>query len=401
MVQSELTVHDIIEKIATFTNDPVPQITRLVYQESWTQAQDYLLGLAQKLGMDVAIDEMGNGILTIKGTKEGAVTLGSHIDSVVNAGKYDGVYGVAAAIVSVKELVEQYGQPTYDLQVLIFSEEEGSRFPMNFSGSLNVIDALPDIKQLQDREGFSFIEEREKALAPLKAKFPIGKAQMPISFAEIHIEQGPVLELKQKQIGLVTGIVAQKKFTVTINGEANHAGTTPMSMRKDAFKHAIQLITYLENVAQQIGEPFVYTVGEIQLSPNVVNVIPGKAVFSIDVRHINAEVLDDFEEKLQAYVAKQETMIIVERWLNEPSEKMDEGFLALLEEICHDKNSSYEKMASGAGHDTQVMNLVTKTALLFVPSRNGISHSPYEYTTAEDLERGKEILKEFIYRLAY
>lgn len=405
MMQTAQTIQDIIEKVATFTNDDAPKITRLVYQESWVQAQDYLLTLGQSLGMNVAIDEMGNGILTVKGTEEGVVTLGSHLDSVVDAGKYDGVYGIAAAIIAVKELVDSYGTPKQDMQIFLFSEEEGSRFPMNFSGSRFIIDDLPEMEQLKDGDGAFFMAERKKALDVLKAKFPVGQAQQPISFAEIHIEQGPVLERKNKQIGLVTGIVAQKKFTVTVNGEANHAGTTPMSMRKDALKQALQLIGYLEEVAQTIGEPFVYTVGEMKVSPNVTNVVPRQAVFSIDIRHLDAHQLDVFEEKMHAYIQKKEAQtgmtMSVECWLNEPSERMDTEFLTLLETICKEKKLTYEKMPSGAGHDTQIMNLVTRTALLFVPSHNGISHSPYEYTASEDLENGKEVLKELIHRLAY
>uniref|UniRef100_UPI00403F75C7 M20 family metallo-hydrolase n=1 Tax=Candidatus Enterococcus willemsii TaxID=1857215 RepID=UPI00403F75C7 len=402
-----VSVSEIIEQVSRFTSMK-EEITRLVYEQSWVDAQRYIGTLGAKLGMNVAVDEMGTAILSVRGSSEekSAITIGSHIDSVINAGKYDGVYGVAAGIVAVSELVRQYGQPRKNIQVLSFSEEEGSRFPMNFSGSRFVINQVPEnMDELKDNQGITFSEAKQHAVSQLHETLPKGQAYVVENFTEVHIEQGPVLENQKKQIGIVTGIVAQKRFSITVNGQGNHAGTTPMSMRKDALKQAVVLIGRLEEIAQEIGEPFVFTVGEMHVFPNVSNVIPSQVVFSIDIRHMDVNVLQLFEDRMLAQIRQQKQdrlmEILVDCWLDEPAEKTNPELSALLDQICKEKNISSHVMSSGAGHDTQIMNLVAPTALLFVPSRAGISHSPLEYTSAEDLNTGKDVLKEFIYRLAY
>lgn len=402
-----VSVSEIIEQVSRFTSMK-EEITRLVYEQSWVDAQRYIGTLGAKLGMNVAVDEMGTAILSVRGSSEekSAITIGSHIDSVINAGKYDGVYGVAAGIVAVSELVRQYGQPRKNIQVLSFSEEEGSRFPMNFSGSRFVINQVPEnMDELKDNQGITFSEAKQHAVSQLHETLSKGQAYEVENFTEIHIEQGPVLENQKKQIGIVTGIVAQKRFSITVNGQGNHAGTTPMSMRKDALKQAMVLIGRLEEIAQEIGEPLVFTVGEMHVFPNVSNVIPSQVVFSIDIRHMDMNVLQLFEDRMLAQIRQQKQdrlmEILVDCWLDEPAEKTNPELSALLDQICKEKNISSHVMSSGAGHDTQIMNLVAPTALLFVPSRAGISHSPLEYTSAEDLNTGKDVLKEFIYRLAY
>ncbi|MCD5001144.1 M20 family metallo-hydrolase [Enterococcus saccharolyticus] len=402
-----VSVSEIIEQVSRFTSMK-EEITRLVYEQSWVDAQRYIGTLGAKLGMNVAVDEMGTAILSVRGSSEekSAITIGSHIDSVINAGKYDGVYGVAAGIVAVSELVRQYGQPRKNIQVLSFSEEEGSRFPMNFSGSRFVINQVPEnMDELKDNQGITFSEAKQHAVSQLHETLSKGQAYEVENFTEIHIEQGPVLENQKKQIGIVTGIVAQKRFSITVNGQGNHAGTTPMSMRKDALKQAVVLIGRLEEIAQEIGEPLVFTVGKMHVFPNVSNVIPSQVVFSIDIRHMDVNVLQLFEDRMLAQIRQQKQdrlmEILVDCWLDEPAEKTNPELSALLDQICKEKNISSHVMSSGAGHDTQIMNLVVPTALLFVPSRAGISYSPLEYTSAEDLNTGKDVLKEFIYRLAY
>ena len=404
-----LTINQLLDQIAQFTNPETEGVTRLLYDEHWIEAQKFLLELGQMIGLDSGFDQVGNVILTKFGTAndESAITIGSDIDSVVNAGKYDGIYGVATAIIAIKELLAEYGAPKKTIQILSFCEEEGSRFPFTFTGSKNLINQLPDdIYQLVDKTGESFEEAQAKAIYALKNIFPLVSALPPTAYAEIHIEQGPVLERLNKEIGIVTAIVAQKRFTVTINGKNNHAGTTPMWLRVDPLKQAVKLIHQLEVIALKIGEPFVFTVGEMAISPNASNVIPEQAKFSIDIRHTDEKELLFFEELIYklAKTQMQELAgleIKIDKWTDVGTEEMNETYIEALQAICKEKQLSFHLMPSGAGHDTQIVNRIAPTALLFVPSVDGISHSPQEFTTTENLEKGKTVFKQFIYDLAY
>ncbi|MBS7577020.1 MULTISPECIES: M20 family metallo-hydrolase [unclassified Enterococcus] len=404
-----LTINQLLDQIAQFTSQETKGVTRLLYDEHWIEAQKFLLELGQMIGLDSGFDQVGNVILTKYGIEndKSVITIGSHIDSVVNAGKYDGIYGVAAAIIAIKELLAEYGAPKKTIQVISFCEEEGSRFPFTFTGSKNLINQLPDdIYQLVDKTGESFEKAQAKAIHALKSRFPLVKALLPTAYAEIHIEQGPVLERLNKEIGIVTAIVAQKRFTVTITGKSNHAGTTPMWLRIDPLKQAVKMINQLEVIALEIGEPFVFTVGEMSISPNASNVIPEEAIFSIDIRHTDEKELQFFEELIYKFAKKQELEldgleIEINKWTDVCVERMNETYIEALQAICLEKQLSFNLMPSGAGHDTQIVNRIAPTALLFVPSIDGISHSPKEFTTAENLEKGKTVFKQFIYDLAY
>lgn len=406
---ANLTINQLLDQIAKFTNHETEGVTRLLYDKHWIEAQKFLLQLGQAIGLDSGFDQVGNVVLTKFGTAndESAITIGSHIDSVINAGKYDGIYGVATAIIAVKELLAEYGAPKKTIQILSFCEEEGSRFPFTFTGSKNLINQLPaDVYQLSDKTGESFKEAHNKAINALKKDFPLVKALPPTAYAEIHIEQGPVLERLNKEIGIVTAIVAQKRFTVTINGKNNHAGTTPMWLRVDPLKQAVKLIHQLEVIALKIGEPFVFTVGEMAISPNASNVIPEQAKFSIDIRHTDEKELLFFEELIYklARTQKQELTsleIKIDKWTDVGLEEMNETYIEALQAICREKQLSFHLMSSGAGHDTQIVNRIAPTALIFVPSVDGVSHSPQEFTTSENLEKGKIVFKQFIYDLAY
>lgn len=404
-----LTIDQLLDQLAQFTNHETEGVTRLLYDDNWIKAQKFLLKLGKAIGLDSGFDQVGNVILTKFGTSNSdkVVTVGSHIDSVINAGKYDGIYGVAASIVAVKELLAEYGAPKKTIQIVSFCEEEGSRFPFTFTGSKNLINQLPtEVYQLSDKAGEMFETAQKHAIKALESEFTRVKALTPTAYAEIHIEQGPVLERLNKNIGIVTAIVAQKRFTVTIIGKSNHAGTTPMWLRVDPLKQAIKLINQLEVIALEIGEPFVFTVGEMVVSPNASNVIPEEAKFSIDIRHTDEKELQFFEELIYKLSKTQEQeldglQIEINKWTDVCVEKMNETYIEALKAICLEKQLSFNLMPSGAGHDTQIVNRIAPTALLFVPSVAGISHSPLEFTTSEDLENGKAVFKQFIYDLAY
>jgi allantoate deiminase len=409
MKSLNVTIDKMLEELACFSSGEHEGVTRLLYDDNWVKAQKYLLELGEDLGLNCGFDEVGNVILVKTGASEDerAVTVGSHIDSVVNAGKYDGIYGVVTAVVALKELLSEYGAPKKTIQILSFCEEEGSRFPFTFTGSKYITNQLSDdVNHLIDKNGVSFKTAHDEAIQSLTEDFSKISAIQPSAYAEIHIEQGPVLEHLNKEIGIVTAIVAQKRFTVTVKGQSNHAGTTPMWMRIDPLKQAVQLISQLETVALKMGAPFVFTVGEMAVSPNASNVIPDCVTFSIDIRHTDTDELQVFESLIHELIAKQienvpTLEIDIDKWTDVASEAMNDTYINNLKTICDEKGLSYNLMPSGAGHDTQIMNQITSTALIFVPSINGVSHSPLEFTKTEDLEKGKDVFKQFIYDLAY
>ncbi|KRM43338.1 M20 family metallo-hydrolase [Lentilactobacillus parafarraginis] len=392
-----------LEQLSHFGTRPNAGITRFVYDEAWTSAMDFVLSDAQTRGMKATIDSYGNGFMTYPGKNGNSViAAGSHIDTVHRAGKFDGAYGVAAAVIAMSNLVEQYGQPAVTMTAVAFSEEEGSRFPTSFSGSKHYAGVQETPADLKDDSGTTFADAKARALATLTKNYEVVEQALPKEFLELHIEQGPLLEASHVPLGIVTAICEQKRFTVTIEGQTNHAGTTPQHLRRDALKAAAALICRLDNEASRIGEPLVFTVGEFTVSPGSSNVIPGKVQFSVDMRHPDKRVVDEFEAFLRQEVrGLQAVSGEVERWMDSHPAIMDSRLVDQFKRIITDSGQQFIMLPSGAGHDTQIMNIKVPTAMLFVPSRGGISHAPEEYTKPADLELGVRILEQQLYRECY
>ncbi len=378
-------------------------VTRFVYDAAWLAAMDFVLQDATLRGMNVAVDKYGNGFMSYPGaTATKIVAAGSHLDTVNKAGIYDGAYGMAAAILAMSELFRQYGQPQKTMTAVAFSEEEGSRFPVSFSGSKHYSKTQETDPSIKDCNGMTFGVARRLALQQLTTKYSLEEQPLPSEFFELHIEQGPILEEQGLQLGVVSSICEQKRFTVTLHGQTNHAGTTPQHLRKDALKAAVRLIYGLEQQAQRLGEPFVFTVGEFTVSPGSANVIPGLVRFSVDIRHPDKKVVDGFEIFLRTYAATLSIFTVeVDKWMDSRPAKMDERLVKQFEKIITARKLDYLNLPSGAGHDTQIMNLKMPTAMLFVPSKAGISHAPMEFTGPEDLALGVEILKDQLYEECY
>jgi allantoate deiminase len=222
---------------------------------------------------------------------------------------------------------------------------------------------------------------------------------------EIHIEQGMILEKTNCQVGIVTHIVGQRRYTVQIMGESNHAGTTPMQYRKDAVSTASHFITYLTEKAKEVDPQLVATVGRFQVKPNVPNVVAGEVEFSLDIRHHQEEVITHYCNEIFAEFKRFSESLNMEvkiaQWMDVKPVKMDGEMCEWAREIADEKKYRYQELISGAGHDAQVFGTVCPTSLLFVPSHKGISHSPKEFTSIEDLETGIELLTELLYKLAY
>jgi allantoate deiminase len=399
---------EMIEWLALYGADPEGGVTRLLYTPSWVEAQRALERKMKETGLDVFYDDAGNlfGRLETGSPGAGTIVTGSHIDTVKCGGKYDGAYGIIAGFIALQYLKDNYGSPQRNLEVISLCEEEGSRFPLTYWGSTYVtgMASYQQIENIKDAQGISF-KEAMRAAGFGAGSHGVRRRDDIQAFIELHIEQGAILEFEEKSIGIVEQIVGQKRYTVEVSGEANHAGTTLMAWRKDALQTAVQMIHYLMESAGQAGAPLVATVGRLSVEPNIPNVIPDKVAFSVDVRHPSGQVLHQFSEqflnKFKNMAAEREVGLSIENWMDENPVNMDIVLNEQVEKICRKQGVAYKYMASGAGHDSQIFASLCPTALLFVPSHRGISHSPLEYTSAKDLETGIKVLIELLYNLGY
>ncbi|WP_462408533.1 hydantoinase/carbamoylase family amidase [Neobacillus sp. Marseille-QA0830] len=400
--------NQVLEKLkwlAEYGKDNQNGITRLVYSDPWLQAQHGLKNWLLQEGFSVDIDAVGNLLASIKGASQPdeVVLTGSHLDSVVNGGIYDGQYGIIGGALAIIDLLKKYGPPKKTLQLAAFAEEEGSRFPYAMWGSRSMFGlAKPeDIEGIVDADGISMMD----AMRELGYSAELSPKQNVTAFIELHIEQGSVLEKENKDIGVVSSIVGQQRFLVTVLGEPNHAGTTPMGYRRDAMKAASFMISRILTLADEAGDPLVATVGNFQLEPNISNVVPGKAIFTLDVRHTNESDLENITHLIKAEIGaiakKQNVDVKIEAWFTSKPVPMSEKIITLLQESCERKKIPFKPMHSGAAHDSQVIASIIPTAMIFVPSQSGISHSPLEYTDEQALEKGIEVLAEALHQLAY
>ncbi|WP_338787478.1 allantoate deiminase [Metabacillus sp. FJAT-53654] len=401
-------IEEMVEWLGSFGKSKSNGVTRQLYSTEWRCAQKALEKRMNKIGLDVYFDDVGNLFGRLPGSRENTTTIltGSHIDTVIDGGKYDGAYGVIAGMIALQYLYETYGLPKKNIEVVSLCEEEGSRFPMTYwgSGSITGVRTIEDVQNLVDLQNISFIKAMQDS------GFGQGKYRQPKRndldcFIELHIEQGEVLEREAMPIGVVSHIVGQKRYEITVIGESNHAGTTPMAWRKDAMYVASGLIQLLIQRAKETNSDLVATVGQLNLEPNIANVIPGKATFTVDIRHSDEDVIDQFSKNLfkefQSIADRHTTDLKIKNWMDEKPTKMCEKLIEISELILTKDQIPYKKMASGAGHDSQMFSPFCATSLLFVPSHKGISHSPHEFTRTEDLEKGIRLLIKLLYELAY
>ncbi len=378
-------------------------VTRCVYDENWLAAQKKYIQIAGDYGLYTFVDDIGNIYATTEKNLGQKVFIlsGSHMDTVINGGPLDGVYGTLASLISIGTLMKKFGHPKIPLVAVSFSEEEGSRFNTAFTGSRYLMNKLEDtVYGLRDHEGLSFNHARQNAVTQLKklASELNGIGPMICAFIELHIEQGPILERKNQEIGIVTDIVGQKKILIKCYGVANHAGTTPMNMRCDAMKKAVTLINKLYEVLDGFVE-LRYTIGQIQVQPNVPNVIPSEVNFSLDLRHKSQKRLDDAFTAVKELTELNDSILTIMTDVN--AIKLSDQLKNNSALAAQYHNSAYQSLISGAGHDAQIIAKYVPTTMIFVPSIKGKSHSPSENTKSEHLVNGQLVLQQALYQLAY
>jgi len=398
-----------IDAMGEKAKDPRGGITRLLYTSEWVDSQLELKRIMAEAGLSTYFDEIGNlfGRLDGGSLPGETVLTGSHVDTVKNGGKLDGMFGIIAGITAIKYLKKRYGTPKRNIEVVSFAEEEGSRFPFVFWGSKSFLGLAKkeDVAHLKDNDGVLFGDAIRAAGFGFKTDDASAIREDVRNFIEIHIEQGNVLEREGKEIGVVRAIVGQRRFRVKVNGTANHAGTTPMGYRRDALYSAGKMISSVIDRAKTYGDPLVTTAGFISARPNIPNVVPGEAEFSLDMRHTDSDFLKQFTDEsifIMEQIAKECSVEIrVNMWMDEPPVPMSGEIVGCLENICKKNNINYKIMHSGAGHDSQLMANYVPTAMLFVPSKDGVSHNPAEYTDPAYLEKGVFALIGALHELAY
>ncbi|KRE40081.1 M20 family metallo-hydrolase [Paenibacillus sp. Soil724D2] len=401
---------EVLEWLSSYGADPEGGVTRLLYTQPWLQAQQALNQKMHELGLEAGFDTVGNVFGKLRGSKHAlkSVLTGSHVDTVKNGGKYDGAYGIVASMMALGYLKTVYGTPKRTLEVVSFCEEEGSRFPLAYWGSGNVtgVRSLTGVSGIADFEGVTLLGAMQQAgFDTVSVSEHPAKREDIGAYIEIHIEQGSVLEYKQKQIGVVTAIVGQVRLTVVVTGTSNHAGTTPMTMRKDALAGAAEMVALTERMALEDGEPLVATVGRLEVKRGTSNVVPGEVEFTLDIRHTDEWKMDAFRARLLAefeVIAKRRDLQIdtLEN-LHASPVAMHEGISAEIEAACDTYGLQSMRLPSGAGHDAQLFGPICPTAMIFVPSRAGISHSPDEFTEPTELVAGFQALVHVLYQYGY
>ena len=407
MIQRERLVKD-FDAMAQLTA-PGEGINRLAFTDADWAGRQYIIDRMTDAGLSVEIDDFGNVIAYKIGKKPDlpVVMVGSHTDSVPNGGNYDGVVGVLSAIEVIRSMTDDGYEHDHTIAVVSFMCEESGRFGNATLGSKAMRGELrlQDLYRLVDKQGISLYEAlKGRNLNPdgieeMAYKRPVK------SFTEIHIEQGKVLEHEQKTIGIVTGIAAPERFYVTIRGNADHSGATPMNLRHDALCGASKIILGIEEIASMQEEPpVVGTVGVVEVTPGAMNVIPGAVKLGVDIRSISEvarnSVVTLVKEFIDITAEKRGLSYTIETIAQDHPVEMHPAMIREIEEAVKSVGVEYMTMPSGAGHDAMHWAEAVPTGMIFIPCRDGISHNPAEFAEMDDIVTGAAVLDKVLRKLS-
>ncbi|MBL3539582.1 Zn-dependent hydrolase [Aminivibrio sp.] len=393
-----------IESLASVGLDSEGGRTRLALSESEKAGRDLVVRWMEEAGLEVRVDRIGNIFGILRGADGGlgnGLMIGSHIDTVIHAGPFDGCYGVLSGLAVLRAFREAGVVPPRPLAVAAFTNEEGVRFQPDMLGSLVAAGGMPlgEALNIADGQGCT-VGEALAAIGCSGGEEP--GFLLPSEYLELHVEQGPRLDAEKKRIGVVEGVQGISWWRVTVEGTANHAGTTPMKMRHDAGYAAALVSVFLRERSLSSGTTLA-TVGTIAFEPCAVNVIPSKAVFTVDLRDPDGAKLTEAEEGLAAFLEKtaleEGVRILSEHLVRCEPVVFDRELVQTVEDAAVSKGYSSMRLVSGAGHDAQMMAGVCRAAMIFVPSIGGVSHSPDEKTSAGDLLAGVDVLLDVVLRV--
>jgi N-carbamoyl-L-amino-acid hydrolase len=380
-------------------------VSRVALTDADREGRDLFARWAREAGLELSVDEMGSmfGRRRGKDPALSPVLFGSHLDSVPQGGRFDGTLGVLAALEVVRTLNDQGIETAHPLEIVNFTNEEGARFQpaMLASGVMAGTFSLEFAYAREDRAGLRFGDE----LARIGYRGRIPCAPRPIhAYVEYHIEQGPVLERDGLAVGAVIGILGIAWARVTIEGERDHAGPTPMPMRRDALVAAARVVTAVRDLALRFGGDMVTTVGCLDVEPNVINVIPGKVVLTVDIRDSAEETIEKavraIEEEIARIAEGEGVRARLETIWRIPPTHFSPEVIGAVEEACRALGYPYRTLMAGAGHDAKYMNDITRTGMIFIRTKNGKSHCEEESAIWEDVEQGANVLLHTVLKLA-
>jgi len=392
-------LNDSMEQMHAFGENADGGSDRVAYSRHNRDALDYLAERMKKSGLTAQIDAAGNLVGHRSGKREGLAPIiaGSHIDTVPNGGHYDGVVGVMAAIEVARTLHDAGAALDHPLEVVVWSNEEGGKTgSRSWAGTIEPRELdLPSLGDKKIGDGIEYIGGDPGRLAE-NAKHPGDIA----GYIELHVEQGAILDREGIAIGVVQGIVGIRRWYITVEGFANHAGTTPMDQRQDALYAAALIVAEVRRIIT--GEPGrqVGTVGRLEVSPGAPNVIPGKVMFSLEIRDLSMEKVTRLFAKIQdaaiAITTANGTTISFDQYYESPAAPTDEGIETVVQNSADMLGLRTLHLLSGAGHDAQSMKGIVPLGMIFVPSKDGVSHAPSEYTSPQQISDGANILLQTI-----
>ena len=400
-----------IENIVKISATPGLGCTRLSYSKEDKEVREYLIKILKELGLPVKIDGVGNirakYIVDGNGDKP-SIMIGSHIDTVPNGGKFDGLTGVVTALEVIRILDENKIELDNPVEFAVFAEEEGSNFGTTMVGSkvLTGLYNLEDLKELKDHRGKSAYQiMKDFGLEVDKIEEEVLKSSDVKAMIELHVEQGGILHKENLSIGIVKAIAGMKSYKIIFNGISNHAGTTPMNLRKDPMVGAAEMVLHLKNIAKDKAlEHTVATVGKIHSQPNASNVIASQVEIFVDIRDVESKGIEIVSENLKSKVKelelKYDLKIEVELVGESQVVHLSTEVVETIETIAKRRKYNYKMMNSGAVHDAAMLTKVTDVGMIFVPSIDGISHSPHEMTKIEDIKIACDVLLETVIELA-
>ena len=383
-------------------------VTRTVYSPEWVTAQNLLEGWMQSAGLETRRDAVGNLWGTARGSEPGtSIVSGSHVDSQAPGGRFDGALGIIAALTATEALLRRHGRPARTIEAVSLCEEEGSRFSTaGFWGSRAILGLITpeDVETTLSFEGET-IGDAMRAIGLNPDQIPSAKRDDIDTFIELHIEQGPILEQADLPVEIVTAITGYRHYLVEVSGTSNHAGAFPMDLRRDPMAAAAEMISGVIQNAIDMGRPAVTTVGRLAIDPNYPAIIPERVTFMVDARHPDPEQRELLYQRHEQLIreAADRRRLNVEIQINKDlaPRPCDPGTVDILDQAAADLGIAHMRMTSGAVHDTQRFSQIAKTAMIFVQSKDGRSHTPAEFTSTEHATLGIEVLAEGLRRLAY
>lgn len=392
-----------IERYASYGKQPSGGVTRPSFSEKDYETRQLFVQQLKEMGLQVHIDPIANiwGTLAGNGNSTKPIVIGSHLDTVPNGGKFDGALGVLAAKEIIQTLKDYGHTPNHPLQIVSFTAEESNEFNFSTMGSRAVTGKLSgaDLSEVSNQDGLSLSGAVIRAGGDIDKIEAIEQGAI-AAFFELHIEQGKKLERQNLPLGVVDRIVGIHRDIVTVEGEQNHSGTTMMDERKDALAAAGEMVSSIQRIAKALNTSAVATVGKFDVFPNAANIIPGRVEFILEVRSADKEERESLVESIhQSFNSIQEAYgvsVSSKNIYNTQESKFDEELIGFLKTAADSLQIPYTVLPSMAGHDAMHIGDITKTAMLFVRSINGISHNPAELSLPEDIEKSVNVLLEAI-----